>query len=276
MLLAWATDIHLDMTGDLFKRLKKLSEESKSCDGLLLTGDISVSSLLLQHLSLIESHFEKPIYFVLGNHDFYGSSIGSVRRRVIDHCMSSSYLKYMTSMPFVKLEEGTYLIGHDNWYDAQNGNPHNAELLMNDWIQIQDFNSALRGSFGGRVLDKGVIINVAQKLAQQAANHVANSIKAVVKSADHIVVMTHVPPFKESFNATKQGVDSVMNILPWYTSKIMGDTIISAARTYPHIKFTVLSGHAHSHYDDDLMNNLNVKVGRAIYGNPQLANSLTI
>ena len=132
MRLAWATDIHLDMAGNLLDKVKTLAEQSETCDVLLLTGDISVSSLLLPHLSLLESNFQKPIYFVLGNHDYYGSDIGSVRKRVVDHCRGSSYLKYMLSVPYIKLEGKTYLIGHDSWYDAQNGNPHNNELLMND------------------------------------------------------------------------------------------------------------------------------------------------
>lgn len=277
MRLAWATDIHLDMTGNVIEKLQLLSKSSSSCDAIILTGDISISNFVIQHLSILETIFEKPIYFVLGNHDYYGSSFSMVRRNVINLCNTSSYLRYMTNTPYVKLEQGKYLIGHDGWYDTQNGNPVGSSIFMNDWIQISDFNSALRGSYGGFGINKNVIIDISKKLAQNSANHIANSIKAIIKSSEHIIVMTHVPPFKESFNASEKYKEmSVFDVLPWYTSKIMGDTLLAAAKAYPNVKFTVLSGHIHSHYDDDLLNNLNVKVGRAIYGNPQLASTLTV
>lgn len=275
--LAWMTDIHLDMAGDVFGKINSLVSTSRDADGIVITGDISNGGNIAAHLSLLEQAFEKPIYFVLGNHDYYGSGFSVVRNKVVELCRNSSYLKYMSSLPFIRFENGVHLIGHDGWYDAQNGNPQSDNMFMNDWIQISDFNVALRNAPMGRVLNKHVIIDISRRLAQQSVNHVANAIKAVAKQSQHIIIATHVPPFKESYTAFENHRGfSVMDLLPWYTSKIMGDTILSAAQTYPHIKFTVLSGHAHSHYDNDLLNNLTVKVGQAKYGNPQWASSLTI
>ena len=272
--LSWMTDIHLDMVGNLSQRLVDLSEKSRESDAILISGDISVSEILCEHLLILESFFQKQIYFVLGNHDYYGSSFLSVRKSVSNLCMKSSYLRYLCNVPFIKLNEtGTYLIGHDGWYDAQNGHAYNDSLLMNDWLRISDFNSALRSAPGGKILNKNVIVDISRRLAQQSVNHVANAIKSIIRNAKHIVIMTHVPPFKESFTAFEHhSGNSTMDILPWYTSKVMGDTIFSAAKTYPNVKFTVLSGHAHSHYDDDLLNNLNVKIGKSTYGNPQITN----
>jgi predicted phosphohydrolase len=277
MRLAWMTDIHLDMVGDVVGKIEAINNATRNSDAILITGDISISDMLVDHLSFLESVFQKPIYFVLGNHDYYGSNIGIVRRRVANLCNSSSYLKYISNVPYIKLDDGVNLVGHDGWYDAQNGDPYNDNFLMNDWLKIADFNSALRASFGGRTLNKNVIIQIARTLAQQSANHVANGIKSAIKSSRHIIVMTHVPPFKESFNASeKYKGSSALEILPWYTSKLMGDTLMAAAKAYPNVKFTVLSGHLHSHYDDDLLNNLTVKVGNANYGNPQLASAISI
>lgn len=277
MKLAWFTDIHLDMPGDLLGRVQKLNQMADDAEVILISGDISVSNSLIPHLALLENAFERPIYFVLGNHDYYNSSIGSTRRSVVELCNSSSFLKYMPMVSSVLLQKGTYLVGHDGWYDAQNGNPHSNDVLMTDWIKISDFNAALRGSLGGQSLNKNAIMDLSRKLAQQAVNHIANGIKSIVKDSQHIIVMTHVPPFKESFNGVEnhRGMP-VMQILPWYTSKLMGDTLMAAARAYPGVKFTVLSGHSHSYYDNDLLNNLTVKVGKAVYGNPQLASLLTI
>lgn len=277
MKLAWFTDIHLDMPGNLFERVQKLNEMSGGAEVVLISGDISVSNSLIPHLNLLEQTFQKPIYFVLGNHDYYNSNIGTVRKSVAALCNSSTYLKYMPMVSNVLLEKGTYLVGHDGWYDAQNGNPYGNDILMTDWIKISDFNAALRSANGGRLLNKDAIMDLSRKLTQQAVNHVANGIKSIVKDSRHIIVMTHVPPFKESFNGVEnhRGIP-VTQVLPWYTSKLMGDTLMAAAKAYPNVKFTVLSGHSHSHYDNDLLNNLTVKVGKAVYGNPQLASSLSI
>ena len=50
MRLAWATDIHLDMTGDTINKVQSIANASRDADAVLITGDISVSNMILQHL----------------------------------------------------------------------------------------------------------------------------------------------------------------------------------------------------------------------------------
>ena len=78
----WATDIHLDFLGDDNKRLIEFAEGlvRESPTGLFLTGDLSVTQKLVYHLSAIERVVQRPIYFVLGNHDFYGINQSCVYR----------------------------------------------------------------------------------------------------------------------------------------------------------------------------------------------------
>jgi hypothetical protein len=57
---------------------------------------------------------------------------------------------------------------------------------------------------------------------------------------------------------------------------MMGDAIFAAAKAYPNVKFTVLSGHLHSHYEQELLNNLTVRVGKSSYGSPQLAGFIEV
>ena len=277
MKLAWFTDIHLDHVHDVGTSVASLASSASKCESIIITGDISLANTLIGHLMLLDQVLEKPIYFVLGNHDYYFSNIRTVRRHVVDACRSMSYAKYLAAMPYAKLSNETVLIGHDGWYDALNGNPRNDVMLMNDWIRIQDFAPAIRGSLGSKLLDKNLIIQISQAICVAAVKHVADGIKAAIRDKHkNIIVATHVPPFKESYNSDKHRGLDISDVLPWYTSKTMGDMLLTAAKTYPHIKFTILSGHSHSHYDQDLLNNLNVRVGKSSYGSPQIAGYVDI
>ena len=49
---------------------------------MLITGDIANARTVTGWLERIDDAWERPIYFVLGNHDFYGGSIVGVRASV--------------------------------------------------------------------------------------------------------------------------------------------------------------------------------------------------
>jgi len=214
---------------------------------------------------------------VLGNHDYYFSDIRTTRQRVANACRNMSYVRYLATTPYVRLRDDLALVGHDGWYDAMNGDARRDGILMNDWIRINDFSVAMRGSFGGKTLDKGLIVQIARAICAASVNHIANGIKAAIRDKySKIIVATHVPPFKESYNGNKHFGMDASDALPWYTSKVMGEMLLSAAKTYPHVHFTILSGHSHSHYDQDLLNNLNVRVGKSAYGTPQIAGYIDI
>jgi predicted phosphohydrolase len=277
MKLAWATDIHLDCVDDVASKVKDLAVRGSECESFILSGDITIAPHLLQHLEVIESTLQKPFYFVLGNHDYYFSDILSTRKNVANACRVMSFARYLAMIPYVRLTPRVALVGHDGWYDAMNGNFRDSDIIMNDWIRISDFSPAIVPSPGGRMLNKDTIVNISRAICRASVNHIAAGIKSAIRDKhDHVVIVTHFPPFKESYNSTKYSSTNSASILPWYTSKTMGDTLISAARAYPHVKFTILSGHSHSHYDEYLLNNLNVRVGNSQYGSPQIAGIIDI
>src|SRR3990167_506120 len=138
---AWATDIHLDTLGndpvaitDFGKFLVKDAPH-----GVFLTGDLSNAKNLVYHLSILEQACERPIYFVLGNHDFYGASIEAVRKTMRELTNMSQYLKYLPTTQYVALSPTTALIGHDGWYDGLYGDYKSSRFVMNDWIDIKEF-----------------------------------------------------------------------------------------------------------------------------------------
>ena len=265
---AWATDIHLDhlRSEDAIKVFaEKLIEKNPT--GVILTGDLSSAKRLVYHLSILETVVARPIYFVLGNHDYYESRIEEVRKTMKELVGMSSYLKYMSHVPYVSLTNSTGLVGHDGWYDALYGDVLRSRFGMSDWQYIGDFYEA--GSYNRNEspqykMDK--IIPVARKLAHEGVTHMMNGIKKASKYHKNIIVATHVPPFEQAH--IFEGAQGSPDTQPWFTSKMCGDMLLDAARTYSNINFTVLCGHTHGEFVGKILPNLIVRVGGTDYGNP--------
>ena len=82
MKLIWLTDIHLNFL-ELDEREAFYAQivEAKA-DGVLLTGDIAEAPSIAYILQEMADAIQKPIYFVLGNHDYYRGSIASVQAKM--------------------------------------------------------------------------------------------------------------------------------------------------------------------------------------------------
>lgn len=259
---AWATDCHLDFLKNDNKRLIAFAEGliQQQPTGIFLTGDISVASQLVYHLSAIERVVQRPIYFVLGNHDYYGADIDGVRKAMRELTNVSGFLRYMPVMPYIALTPATAIVGHDCWYDAHLGDWQNSTFGMMDWNAIHDFKQ-VNGN-------KATIVSLARKLAHEGVQHVHNGIKSAVRYHKNIIVLTHYPPFAEAHvHEGKRGDDSAM---PWYTNKMLGDMLLDASKAFPTHSFTVLAGHTHGKVDIKVTNNLTVHVGGAEHNQPQL------
>lgn len=107
-----------------------------------------------------------------------------------------------------------------------------------------------------------------QQLADADAIKLQNDLKqAVSQNPKKIIVLTHVPPFKEA--CLHKGEISGDDWLPYFSSKIMGDVLTTVAEQNPKIEFLVLCGHTHS--AANICNgNLAVEVGKADYWNPSI------
>ncbi|MEO1273196.1 MAG: metallophosphoesterase, partial [Myxococcota bacterium] len=81
MRLAWLTDIHLDFVDHpRFEQLCREVQEVQA-DGVLIGGDIAQAKDFDTWLEAMADTIDAPIYFVLGNHDYYGGTIEAVRQR---------------------------------------------------------------------------------------------------------------------------------------------------------------------------------------------------
>src|SRR6202034_3532252 len=77
--LAWLTDPHLNFLGHEAIDSFCASLAEQAADAFLITGDIGEAPNVAVYLNILDNHLARPLYFVLGNHDFYRGSIGSVR-----------------------------------------------------------------------------------------------------------------------------------------------------------------------------------------------------
>jgi predicted phosphohydrolase len=257
---AWATDTHLDFLNNNPQAFLNFAESLKQGDptGIFLTGDISTAKNLVLHLSQIEKVVQRPIYFVLGNHDYYGSGVEAMRKSMKELSNMSQFLRYMPTMPYYGLSPATAVVGHDGWYDACYGDWQNSNFSMTDWNAIHDFKE-VNGN-------KATIVSLARKLAHEGVTHVQNGIKQAVRYHRNIIILTHYPPFKEShIYQGKVGDDGAQ---PWFTSKLMGDMLLDASRVFPNNTFTVLAGHTHGRFSAKIRDNLQVNVGAAEYNAP--------
>ena len=90
MHLAWLTDLHLnfvdpDCVDGLCRRIR-----DEGADAVLISGDIAEAPGVEAYLEFLGRRIDRPIFFVLGNHDFYRGSIGEVRARVAAFCAAIS------------------------------------------------------------------------------------------------------------------------------------------------------------------------------------------
>jgi len=265
---AWATDLHLEFLGADNNLIVQLAEQlvSKGPTGIFLTGDISVSHKLVQHLAIVDKTVQRPTYFVLGNHDMYGSSTETVRKAMRELTNVSPFLRYMPTMLYQPLTALSAVVGADCWYDAQLGNWKRSTMGLSDWTSIQDFR-LVNGN-------RATIVEQARKLAHEGVTHIAEGIKQATRYHKNIIVLSHVPPYAQCHVYNGQQGDD--NAMPWFTCKLLGDVMLDAAKAYPNVQFTVLAGHTHGKCEAKITKNLKVLVGGAEYGKPALQGTVEV
>jgi len=264
MKFAWLTDIHLNFLNndqvDCF--LKSLRREN--VDGFFLSGDIAEANSITDHLEHAASVLKKPIYFVLGNHDYYEGSIRIVRSEIADLVQRAQNVFYLNDVDSITLSEQTALVGHDSWADGRLGDMQSSRVELNDFRMIEEL----------QIRDKYYRAEVMQQLADQAARHFYKVLPQVLGNYQHIIVITHVPPFKEA--CWHQGQRSGDDWLPFFSCKAVGDVLKDMMKQHPSCKMTVYCGHTHSSGECQILPNLKVITGAAEYGAPKIQSIIEV
>ena len=137
--LAWITDPHLDHLekkdpGALTRLGTALDREGVS--SVLLGGDIADSRSFEKGLRRLVDVCGRPLYYVLGNHDYYFSSVADVRGRAA--ALEIPGVQWLPKAGVVDLGGESALIGHGGWGDAHCGD-------LEDFIILTDETAAARG-----------------------------------------------------------------------------------------------------------------------------------
>ena len=89
-----------------------------------------------------------------------------------------------------------------------------------------------------------------------------------------VIVLTHVPPFREA--CWHRGRVSDDEWLPHFACRAVGEALVEAMAAHPECEMTVLCGHTHSAGEAQVLPNLRVLTGGAEYGRPEVQRVLTV
>jgi 3',5'-cyclic-AMP phosphodiesterase len=269
MRLGWATDIHLNFL-DAADRRRFIESLRGQVDALVITGDIAESDSIKETLRQIDAWLERPVHFVLGNHDYYRGSVAGTRANVVEVTNGCKNLTYLSRAGIVELTPNTCLVGHDGWADARLGDYDRSDVILNDFLLIDE----LRCWKDPHTLDKPALRRALQALGDEAAEYLRGVLASAAEKYPHVIVATHVPPFREA--AWYEGHPSSDDFLPFFACKAVGDVLLAAAQLHPNCQMLVLCGHTHGGGELRAVDNLRVMTGSAEYGHPRIQQILDV
>ncbi|NBW06425.1 MAG: hypothetical protein EBR82_00175 [Caulobacteraceae bacterium] len=251
---AWCSDIHMDISWLPFlKRLYAMNLERAGADGLFLTGDVSSGPFIESDLAFIAKHFKGPVYFVLGNHDYYGRHIESVHDDVRRVCRKHSNLHWMTDQDIVSLEEDVALIGTEGWYDGRLGLPDHLRWTLDRAVVIDFFHMS---SMEER-------IEAWRAMADRSADIIGERLERALQTHKTVYILTHFPPWGEA--TTASGTKQADFWLPYNTNFTLGQRIEEVMQGRKKKRCIVLAGHTHYPCRVRVSNSVECMVARAKY-----------
>lgn len=263
--LVWITDPHLSCAsptaiGRLWQRAVAMAP-----DAIVITGDIAEAGSLDGWLDTIEGVFDVPVYYVLGNHDFYGGSVGQVRARVTARTVSGARTRWLPVAGPVALTATTGLVGHDGWGDGRAGDLATTTVFLNDFLAIEDVRVGQR-YFPGMPWDRQALAARLAALGDDAAATLRPQLYEALSRFEHVLVATHVPPAQSC--AWHEGHTSDDQWAPFFVCEAVGALLVEAADAHPERHITTLCGHTHGSGEAWLRPNLHVRTAGAEYGSP--------
>lgn len=232
MSLAWATNLNLsDASRSTVKGFCDRIRHA-GVDALLLGGDTAESWDLPEWLDFLDRNLGLPVYFVLGNQDYYGSDIHQVRSRAWD--ASTPGLIWLPAAGPIPLTDETALVGHGGWADGLGGRDIESQVAINDLILIRDLRVA--GTPGGAAnapmdwLNRPALRSRLVFLGEDAAETLRPHLLEAIADFPRTLVLTHVPPFR---NPAEDSGDAFGASGPALACNAIGDMLLEVAAEHP-------------------------------------------
>lgn len=233
--MLWLTDLHLDRATERDRKRLFRQVRNDEADAAVITGDISDGEALTAHLrELGRALAPRPVYFVLGNHDFYGSSFAEVDGAVADMLTQQSNLHHLGHGEVVPLSADKALIGHRGWPDGRAGVGDRSGVINQDREMIGDLRHLSHHAAFARMRDLGRV----------SASYFRDLLPYALQCYRHVLVATHAPVLEQA--ALYDGRKCGSQFLPHFVNISAGGVLIGMARNHPRSRMTVLCGHTHS------------------------------
>lgn len=230
----WYSDTHFNLTFPWTRHAFVERVKDEKPDGLILTGDISCGLTIGNILTFLAKELENfPIYFVLGNHDYYGASFAESEKIVSKITQKYNNLIWLTQHDKVAVNEGVAFIGDEGWYDARLGDANFLAYNL-DWIMVSDFRNFK--SFEAKK-------EYGEALADASTARLKTKLLHALESNHTIYILTHMPPWAETCRGA--GTELAEFWLPYNINSGLGKMIETVMQEHPNQTAVVLSGHTH-------------------------------
>lgn len=246
----WLTDPHVK-PWNRHKLLNNILDVSPHA--VFATGDLTYGPNLLSTLDYFGDRIGRPFYFVLGNHDYHGSSIDEVHKEVRKLCCKHKNLIWMTEAGIIPINDEVAVIGAEGWYDVRLGNPQFIKYTF-DWMLTSDFKDL--PNWDARM-------EKFKELSDASATHLSKQLEKAAEDYNTIYLLTHFPPWKEA----NRDVGTIMEKfwLPYNVNTALGVKLEKVMLDRKKRKLMVLCGHTHTPVNIHVSRNIECRVGRAGY-----------
>lgn len=255
--LCWISDLHLDQASE-FSRWSFLSQLSMSeAEGFVLTGDIAHSGQLEMRLhELAQAVAPRPMFFVLGNHDYYFSSIPKITKIVASVCASERNLVHLGNGEILLLGRSSALIGHQGWADGRSGWGDRTFVKSPDHKWIDDF----------RTIPKSDRFAAMARMSDESAAYCRRLLPYCLRRFEKVLAATHVPPFLQA--AIHAGSPCGPTHQPHFCNLALGRALWNLTVGFPG-RLKVLCGHTHSGARIEF-SGIEVHAAQAVLGCPEI------
>lgn len=266
MKIAVTSDLHLCHTDNGQMAIRDLiaSMNDVDAEALIICGDIYDSFNLKNIVDcFISEGWDKPTWFVLGNHDYYSGSFlaGDSIARDITRSINNPFEWLDCVHPF-EIKEGLFLLGTSCPYDMRAGVGASSKMIMADFRQTEE----LRNQF-----DR---IPVLRSRADHLVSSLELKLNELIKTREvkEVIIASHVSPWWKT--AFFRGRTSDAHHAATYVCERLGQVIENYSIYNNDINFLCLHGHTHGHFKGLLPNwklkNIYVMCGDATYGEPKI------
>ncbi len=267
--VAWLSDLHLreQTFEETLSEVRALLERAKA-DAVLLTGDICEGPGRLEETLRRLGTVVGRVWFVLGNHDYYGSSFAERDAWRKTYAGPGVLLDYAAP---IHLGEGVYLAGNGGWGGGIR--PRHC-VGVRDWEAIQEYKAALTkvAALGPAPATQKAklkaLLDVAAARASVLGEEVAAGLALLPADAKHLLFASHVPGVREASRYQSRATDP--ELLAHFCWPELGKRLAAFAGSRPGLGITVLSGHTHTRAFA-VVDGIQHVVAGAEYGEPRLA-----